>query len=319
MSWPRRHVDFATGYAQDKLGSVAVNPKTAVALALRVLLLTVVLMILFAVGGYLFVPKTQASPGAAAAVAPQPPGQLLALALFVFFVQTIALAYPIVRSRWGGWRLVATVFAVFYGTGTVTSQIESAVYLGGRMPAGMLAGLFLMGAFTAAIFSPLAVLVLGKRSAETAPEEKNLRLVMPAGKWIWKLAVVALVYVVFYYTFGYFIAWQNPALRAYYGGEDPGSFFAQMAMVLRGTPWMVPLQLLRALLWAALALPVIRMMKGAWWEAGLAVALLFTVPALYLLFPNPLMPETVRLTHLIETAPYQFIFGWIVVWLLHSR
>jgi hypothetical protein len=64
-----------------------------------------------------------------------------------------------------------------------------------------------------------------------------------------------------------------------------------------------------------LALPVILMMKGPWWEAGLALSLLFAVPTAYLLFPNPLMPEAVRMTHLVETAPYQFLFGWFVGWL----
>ena len=31
--------------------------------------------------------------------------------------------------------------------------------------------------------------------------------------------------------------------------------------------------------------------------------------------PNPMMPEAVRLTHLVETLPYQFLFGWFVAWL----
>ncbi len=32
-----------------------------------------------------------------------------------------------------------------------------------------------------------------------------------------------------------------------------------------------------------------------------------------LLAPNPLMPETVRMTHLAETASSNFIFGWFLV------
>jgi hypothetical protein len=48
---------------------------------------------------------------------------------------------------------------------------------------------------------------------------------------------------------------------------------------------------------------------------ALAVSLLFTVPSIYLLFPNPMMPDAVRIAHLVETAPYQFLFGWFVVWL----
>ena len=57
------------------------------------------------------------------------------------------------------------------------------------------------------------------------------------------------------------------------------------------------------------------MMRAPWWEAGLAVSLLFTVPTAYLLFPNPVMPDAVRMTHLVETAPYQFMFGWFAAWL----
>jgi len=70
----------------------------------------------------------------------------------------------------------------------------------------------------------------------------------------------------------------------------------------------------------ALALPVIRMMKGHWWEAGLAVGLLFAVLMnSQLLLPNPYMPEAVRLTHLAETASSNFIFGWLIVLLLNRH
>ena len=52
-------------------------------------------------------------------------------------------------------------------------------------------------------------------------------------------------------------------------------------------PWLFPLQALRALLWVALAVPVILMTKGEWWRAGLAVALLFgVVMNAQLLMPN---------------------------------
>jgi hypothetical protein len=34
--------------------------------------------------------------------------------------------------------------------------------------------------------------------------------------------------------------------------------------------WILPFQVLRGMLWVALTLPVIRMMKGRWWEIGLA-------------------------------------------------
>jgi len=87
-----------------------------------------------------------------------------------------------------------------------------------------------------------------------------------------------------------------------------------MKSVLRDTPLLVPLQIVRAILWSAIAVVVIRMMKGPWWEAGLAVALLFAVVlSSQLLLPNPLMPADVRRVHLVETASSNFIFGWLIV------
>jgi hypothetical protein len=177
-----------------------------------------------------------------------------------------------------------------------------------------------MGALIAAPFSVLAVLILGKRRAETIDNERSSRLVMPASEWAWKLAVIAIVYVVLYFTFGYFVAWRNPAVQAYYGGTDPGSFTAQMGTVLRNTPWLIPFQIVRAMCWVALALPVIRMMKGQWPETAFAIGLLFSVVMnARLLLPNPYMPEPVRMAHLVETASSNFIFGAFVGWLLTAR
>jgi hypothetical protein len=119
---------------------------------------------------------------------------------------------------------------------------------------------------------------------------------------------------------GYFIAWKNPAVPAYYGGIDEGSFFAHMTAVFTTVPWFEPFQALRAMLWALLALPVIRMMKGRWQETAITVGLLFAVLMnSQLLLPTPLMPEAVRMTHLLETASSNFIFGCLIVWLLHRH
>jgi len=73
-----------------------------------------------------------------------------------------------------------------------------------------------------------------------------------------------------------------------------------MSSIVESTPWMLPFQYLRSLLWVALAVLVIRMMKGSWWQVALAVSLLFTVPAIYLLLPNPMMPDAVRMAHLAQ-------------------
>jgi hypothetical protein len=140
------------------------------------------------------------------------------------------------------------------------------------------------------------------------------RLTLSPAEWAVRLAIIVVAYLWLYFTFGYYVAWKSAAVRAYYGGVDPGSYLAQWRSVLRNTPMLVPLQVVRALLWTALALPVIRMTTGAWWRAGLAVSLLFCVVMnTQLLLPNPYMPTAVRMRHLVETASSNFIFGWVVV------
>jgi hypothetical protein len=125
--------------------------------------------------------------------------------LAVCFLDTIVLAYTILRSRWSGWRLIATVFFVFYGVMTFIAQIESLIF--NILPPGVLPRLFLMGVLIAAPFSLLAVLVLGKGKAEpTKSNEPNSRLIMPVKEWAWKLALIAIAYMILYSTFGYFIA-----------------------------------------------------------------------------------------------------------------
>ncbi len=246
--------------------------------------------------------------------APADAGATLIALLVVSLINAAVWTYVIRRSSWTGWKLVLTVFVVFYGANTLMPQIETAYFVT-RLPPGMLPRLFLAGLIIAAVFAPLAVLILGKRR----PNADVTHLKILADGWAGKLALIVIAYIVLYFTFGYFIAWRSPAVRAYYGGSDPESFIAQIASLLRTEPMLFLLQAVRALLWTAVAAPVIKMMKGAWWESGLAVALLFAVVNSQLLIPNPLMPPEVRMAHLLETTTSNFIFGWLIVLILRWK
>lgn len=294
----------------DKRSRGTTRVRVYVILAARLIGLTALYFICFTVVFAAFLP----APGTSNSDADN--AAMLGALLVVSFLNTVVLAYPIIRSRWGGWKLIITVFLVLFGVGTVMPQMETAVFITG-LPKGMLSGLFLAGSVFAAVYALMAVLVLGKWRKVLPNRATEQHLAASTAGWIWRLSTIAAIYVVIYFTFGYFVAWRNPAVRSYYGGSDPGTFFSQMHNVLRGSPWLIALQAARGLLWAALAIPVIRMMRGRWWEAGLAVALLFAVlMSSPLLLPNPLMPQTVRLTHLLETTSSNFIFGWFAVWLL---
>ena len=272
--------------------------------AIRVSAVTILYFVCFAVvSGALLAPASeQPDPAQAGAT-------LLALFL-VSLINAAVWSYVILRSRWTSWKLILTIFFIFFGVSTVMPQIESAYFIT-RLPPGMLPRLFLAGLIMAAIFAPLVVLILGK--AKRSTNETTPLKITPV-----KLLLIVVVYVFLYFTFGYFIAWKNPAVRAYYGGSDPAGFISHITSLVRSEPMLFVLQAVRALMWTAIAVPVIKMMKSEWWERGLAVALLFAVMTSQLLLPNPLMPTEVRMAHLVETATSNFLFGWLVVLILRG-
>jgi len=241
--------------------------------------------------------------------------------LIVCLVDTSILAAFILRSRLHGLRLIFVVAVVYYGVKTVMTQIETWYFMPNVDPT-MLPGLFLMTVPVAILFPPIAVLVLGRLKPRTPPQEvTGTQLNLSPGQWAWKLALLAcLIYPLLYFLFGYFVAWQNPELRTFYGGPEPGQFLSFFANLFRDNPALYPFQILRGLLWIGLALLIIRGEMGRPWETGLMVALLFSLIANdALIIPNPLMPSSVRLSHLIETIPSNFIWGWLIVWVLHYR
>ena len=136
---------------------------------------------------------------------------------------------------------------------------------------------------------------------------------------ILKLAALSLViYPLLFFLAGYYIAFRNPEVLAFYNAVDYGNFIAQMSATFAADPKLYPFEVMRALMWVALAAPIIRWTRGSAWEAGLIVALLFSLLMNDVhLYPNPLMPRSVSTTHFIETASSNFIWGFAITWLMH--
>ena len=283
--------------------------KAKLILFLRFLVLVILYFILFAVISATILPRIQQSP------ADYEPLSALTALLLMSGLNAALLTYITLRSRWSGWKLIVTLAVVFFGVATVMPQIETAVFVR-TLPPGFLSRLFLAGFLFSFLYAPLLVLLIGsRRQGEfTTPKVK-----VNSSKPVIKITIGAFIYVVLYFTFGYFIAWQSPALRAYYGGGNSNGFLMQLNETWRATPWLFPFQFLRGLLWSLLALPVIRMLRGQRLEKAVVVGLLFAVVTSQLLLPNPLMPYEVRMRHLVETASSNFLFGCIVVWLLNSK
>ena len=290
--------------------------KSALVLAAKIVVLTIVMFILFSIGPAVFTAQlagTEMSPEESA---------MSALALLVVcLIDTMILTYFILRSRLSGLRLMVVVALVFYGVKTFTSTLEAWYFMTNITPEEI-PGLFLFTVPMAVIFPPLAVLILGKaKKQQEADEPPNTRLMMPAGQLVGKVVFLSvIVYPVLFWAFGYYIALQNPELAAFYGVTVPDSFIAQLGGVWATTPLTFVFEFFRGALWIALAAPVIRTTKGKVWEAGLIVALLFALVQNDVhLIPNPLMPPSVQYSHFIETASSNLIYAVILTWLMHRR
>lgn len=277
--------------------------------------LVILYFILFALGGGLvatYLPKTPAEPG--------PVPQTIAL-LIVCAVTVLVVMSMIYSSRWRGWKLILSMSVAFYLVMTLVTQLEAWYFLLGiTIGPELMFRLFLQGLPTAFLFIPLAVLIMGR--VYTFAEQPQIPDVvpMPLTEWLWKLGVIYVAYLVLYYTAGYFIAWQNPDVRAFYGSPgDALPFLQQMAHIFTTDPLLTPYQLVRTLIWVAGAYLVIRGSRLSLWQTALVVGLMFSVPQnIGHILPNSLIPSnSVRMSHLVETASSTFIFGLFVTWLLY--
>jgi hypothetical protein len=245
-------------------------------------------------------------------------GQALFL---VSMINALVLSYPILRSRWHGLKLIGTVILVQFGVETFMAQIET-LYFNSAVQMGMaeLVGIVAAGALRALIFAPLAVFIFGKMKKSVQLEEKKAAVKL--SEWGKRFAALAVFYVIVYFVFGYFVAWQWAETRLFYSGTTAiKPFLTHFWDLFRTDPVILPFQLLRGALWTALAAVIVRMMKAKRWEASLAVALMFAglLSSGIGLFPNPYMPPLVRQSHFFELLSSMLVFGGIAGWVMHSK
>ena len=241
--------------------------------------------------------------------------------LILSVINTVLIVVLIVSSRWRGWRLALLLALAYYGSFTFITQLETWYFLlGTAVSPELLSRLCIMGLSVPLLFIPLAVLICARWKGK-GTDPKSRYMVMPTGQLMLKLGIIAVVYLVIYWCAGYFIAWQNPEVRAFYGSPGAIAPFREHTInTISDTPGLFVLQLVRGLLFALIAMPVIIGSKVNPWLTALLVGSLLAVPHLSHVLPNPLMPSaSVRLSHMIETATSTFLFGLVIVWLLHRR
>ena len=229
---------------------------------------------------------------------------LLNIALVVWFVHNTNLT---------GKKLGLVVFIIIFGVMFFMTQIET-IYFNDviQIPWQIIMSTVLTGVGVGLVVAWQSVQyqskVLGKSSqpgnrATRGVKQKRLTV---------KFVILALIYLIFYFVFGYYIAWQFPALREYYSGTtDILPFVNHMQEQVRTDAGLIVFQIVRGFLWAGIGYAVATSTKEKNnWERVVIVGLALSVGLATLLFvPNEYMPGAVRFGHFFELLIENFLFG----------
>lgn len=218
--------------------------------------------------------------------------------LIVCGVEAMLLSLLALRMNLCGWKLGLTLAAVLFGIETGLSMIEAAFFNADlRMPPATLWLLTLSALLRDSLVGIAAAYLW--RGSRTAPP-----LVYPGLSW--KLPAIILLYVLAYFLAGAFIAWQSPAVR---------EFYANVRNISLGS--LALLQVGRGLVWTGLVFLMVQFLQGPPLQkallSGLTLALLMN---LQLLYPNGVMPWSVRSVHMVEIGVSNLLFGMLAALIL---
>ena len=229
-------------------------------------------------------------------------------ALFLLLVErlivALIIAFMLENTVVRGWKLAGYMVWTVFGITTFMTQIETIVF-GSAFP-GLSVPDVLMLVLTAFVgtvmYMPLAILVMGKWKG-TNPQSRPLF----KKEYLPRVALIAAIYPVIYFFFGYFVAWQFEAVR---------EFYANSTLITTTQPLLTIIQIIRGALWVVAALPLLVMFDKRW-QTITAIAVSFSLmPAILLILDNPLMPPAVAHAHLIEMATSMLLFGAVTGWIM---
>ncbi len=251
---------------------------------------------------------------------PEPPvdsGSSDMMLLVICLLNTAALLFFINNSHIRGWKLVLYIFLISFGLQYFLSQIETLWFNDAlKMSQSLIVLVVLGGAISNLLFAITATWITGSfKKAQNAharfTSEKSSLI-----KWISIHTIFT--WPIIYLLAGYFIAWQFSEVRQYYTGTDEMDSFLSIN-IENVTSGLYFFQIFRGLIWISIAFIVLFSTEGTTLKKGIILGLLFSViSSSQLLLPNPIMPEMVRIPHLIETSISNFIWGFILAWTLNK-
>ncbi|KUO49971.1 MAG: hypothetical protein APF76_05770 [Desulfitibacter sp. BRH_c19] len=290
--------------------------KKAIVSVSKIVLLTLIYGVCFTIPAIIFPlsPHLTISPSEAQATS----------LMFILFlsINTLVLSLLTIYSKWSGLKLIGSMIIVFFGLQTFMTQIETYFFIEAfpLLNNSDFIMLVLRGFITAVLFVPFLVWLLGKTKPKLGDIQFYNRTIIVFKSWAWKWLLLSGVYVVIYFIFGYFIAWQYPEVRQFYSGStDITGIWNHLLHVLNTNPEIFLFQFIRGALWILFAIPIVLMLREDKWKVVVILILLLgLLPTTQLMLSNPLMPSVVRIAHLIEVSISMAIFGGLIGVLLYN-
>ncbi len=209
--------------------------------------------------------------------------------------------------------MVGILISVSFGIQYFMSQIETLWFNDSlNMDLDLIFAVVLAGGIMYLLFSITATWLTGrfKKSIEQ-PTDVSEMIRSPLIKR--GIILVVVVWPLIYFFAGYFIAWQFEDIREFYSDTVESGSFASI-MIGNFTSGLYFFQILRGGLWILISIPVLMIANVSVVRKGIILGLLFSVlGASQLLLPNPIMPEMVRMAHLLETSTSNFLWGFVIV------
>ena len=159
---------------------------------------------------------------------------------------------------------------------------------------------------------PLSIKMFGKERKSSGNES-----LIETRDLVKKVIILGLCYVVVYFMFGYFIAWQFREVRVFYSGNAiKTSFIEKLILNYQENAIIYPFQFLRGILFTLSIMPLVYMMRGKSKALLISLCLVYLCPAVVLIIPNILFPDMVRWAHFLEMMTSMFCFAvisWYVI------
>jgi hypothetical protein len=242
---------------------------------------------------------------------------LFLLSLLCIFNATIVIWYT-KRSFYFGKKLFFNIFLLTFGILGFMTQIETLYFNNSiHMPLLMILITVISSAMIGICCSIFATKVKNKVINQLNIEYS---LTLPSiTQSIWKFMFLSFLYMIFYFFFGYFIAWQFPSLRSFYSGNTTIlPFWTHMQNQIHTDILLFSFQILRGFLWTSIGYALLKGLSVKnHIEKYVLMGLLLSIPlATPLFIPNTFMPANVRFGHFFELLIENFLFGVILTYIL---